>query len=468
MTMTWLGAVDKIRSARNKAYGKPLANNTRLYERGEGDEREFGIVLHGTEVVTVKPDGTYVLRAGGYQTMTTLDRIRTYSPATWQTLLTDRGDWYVRLEPDPSDPRPERVNRTVPKPYQAENPGPEPVKNMTDCIAGQLVATEHVNETVQCYRRNMQAGDELVEVISDGYQPGGDYDTVKVIRSWTDHVYIGEAERAYYDQGWGALEGNRSHYSESFSNADGETVKYIQCSHCKAFDAKHEAWRQKMHGDRWGRSFDRQTGYATYAEMIEHFGSMEAWQAAYIADYRARRAYLKADREWDQRNRVPFYDGITIDSEGYAPRLRMTGPSPAKLRRHEAAVAKMKKRIDKYVEGYIAALKAGMPMPSGGDCWYCALHTSVTDSDTQLRVPMGDAVSSHEHLISHMEDRYYVPTLAVNALRERGYRDVGIAIYLDMDFDSNTMGKPNGLYDNTKRDLIKYMRKRLVPQPPTE
>jgi hypothetical protein len=128
----------------------------------------------------------------------------------------------------------------------------------------------------------------------------------------------------------------------------------------------------------------------------------------------------------------------------------------------------MKKRIDKYVEGYIAALKAGMPMPSGGDCWYCALHTSVTDSDTQLRVPMGDAVSSHEHLISHMEDRYYVPTLAVNALRERGYRDVGIAIYLDMDFDSNTMGKPNGLYDNTKRDLIKYMRKRLVPQPPTE
>jgi hypothetical protein len=76
--------------------------------------------------------------------------------------------------------------------------------------------------------------------------------------------------------------------------------------------------------------------------------------------------------------------------------------------------------------------------------------------------------SGSDHLISHMEDRYYVPSLAVNALRERGYKDVGIAIHLDMDFDSNTMGKPNGMYDNTKRDLIKYMRKRLIPQPPTE
>jgi hypothetical protein len=124
----------------------------------------------------------------------------------------------VRLEPDPSDPRPERVNRTVPKPFQAENPGPEPVKDMTDCIAGQLVATEHVNETVQCYRRDMQAGDELVEVISDGYQPGGDYDTVKVIRSWTDHVYIGEAERAYSDEGWERSMNNigRRYGAESF------------------------------------------------------------------------------------------------------------------------------------------------------------------------------------------------------------------------------------------------------------
>jgi hypothetical protein len=29
------------------------------------------------------------------------------------------------------------------------------------------------------------------------------------------------------------------------------------------------------------------------------------------------------------------------------------------------------------------------------------------------------------------------------------------------------MGKPEGRYDGVKRDLVKYMRKRLVPTAPT-
>jgi hypothetical protein len=99
-----------------------------------------------------------------------------------------------------------------------------------------------------------------------------------------------------------------------------------------------------MQGDHWARRFDSFRGYKMYAEMMERFGTREAWQEAYLADLRARRAYLKADREWEERNRVPFYDGITIDSEGYAHRLREKGPSPAKLRRHEAEVKRTKKK----------------------------------------------------------------------------------------------------------------------------
>ena len=106
---------------------------------------------------------------------------------------------------------------------------------------------------------------------------------------------------------------------------------------------------------------------------MAEFGTVEAWHEAYLEDFRTRRAYLKAEREWDQRNRIPFYDGITVDSNGFAPRLRKDGPSPAKLRRHEAKVAKMKGRIDKYVNGYIEALKGGkLSMPSNGDCWFCS------------------------------------------------------------------------------------------------
>ena len=154
--------------------------------------------------------------------------------------------------------------------------------------------------------------------------------------------------------------------------------------------------------------------------------------------FAARRDYLKAQREWDERNRVPFYDGITVNSEGYAPRVRKDGPSPAKLRRHEAAVAKMKKRIDKYVNDFIAELQKGaLPMPSGGDCWHCAFVTEDGKS-------MGD-LGDNSHLLSHIDEKYYVPTLAVNALRERGYRDVGIYMFLDMNrTNSSISARRNG------------------------
>ena len=223
-----------------------------------------------------------------------------------------------------------------------------------------------------------------------------------------------------------------------------------------------------MHGPRWGgRRFDGpHRGYKTYAAMMESFGSQEAWQEAYIIDFRARRDYLKADREWDQRNRVPFYDGIKVDSEGYAPRLREKGPSPAKLRRHEAAVAKMRKRIDKFVAGYIEALKKGMPMPSGGDCWYCLMRAS---NESGQSGNFGDMAGS-DHLLEHFKDRYYVPSLAVNALRERGYKDVGIYMWLDMNQDTQTMGgRDQGAkaYDTVRRDLRKFLQKRLIPTAPT-
>jgi hypothetical protein len=467
MSMTWLRAVDKIRSARNKAYGKPLQNNTRLYERGEGDEREFGVVLHGTEVVTIRPDDTYVLRAGGYHTVTTMDRIRGYSPAK---LFSVKGEFYLWLKPVDRDPKPSRVERTIPKPYEAVNPGAEPIKSSEGCVAGQMVTTNHVNEIVELYRRDVKDHEVIEEVVSDGFTDDGRYDRVKVKRTWDSHVYI--AENAGWDQGWADLFDNHSPHSNSFTNDDGEPVERVQCSHCAEFDATHERWRYAMEGERWGRRFDRFQGYRVYSEMMARFGTREAWHAAYLTDLRARRAYLKAEREWEERNRVAFYDGITVDSDGYAPRLREKGPSPAKLRRHETAVAKMKKRIDKYVDGFIEALRKGMPMPSGADCWHCALH----DSDGKTWGDMGN----HSHLVSHMSERYYVPTLAVNALRERGYKDVGIYMLLDMDpvrpshgeeparmIGTGKMGKPEGNYDGVKRDLVKYMRKRLVPTAPT-
>lgn len=54
-----------------------LHRNTTLERRGDA----FAICLHQTDVVTIRSDGTYVLRNGGWQTTTTKRRINQYSPA---------------------------------------------------------------------------------------------------------------------------------------------------------------------------------------------------------------------------------------------------------------------------------------------------------------------------------------------------------------------------------------------------
>jgi hypothetical protein len=451
MTMTHKDAQSVIQTARNRAAGKPLENNTRLFGDAGG---KFTIKYHGTLIVDINKDGTFTLRNGGYNTSTTLERIRRYAPVSWN-LFTERGEWFVRLQPNPKDPRPERVNREVPKPYTADDPGEEPVKSTEGCIAGQMRTIFHDDEIVHIFRKDKRVDDVIVKD-SEG---DSDYAFIDVKRSWVSHEYSGEAHpHGGWDEGWSKLDDNTNPHSKRFTNNDGEQVVYVQCPHCAEFDAIHGVWQKRMYGDRWGNgNFDQQTGYETYAKMMERFGTQEAWQEAYITDFRARRAYLKADREWDQRNRVPFYDGITVDSEGYAPRLRQTGPSPAKLRRHEREVAKIKKMIGKYVDGYIKALTKYMPMPGTGDCWFCSMK-------------LGDMGSDHGHLFSHMQERYYVPSLVVNAMREAKRRDLGIHMLLHMNQETNTMGGPdNGKqpYDMVRRDLTKYLSKRCIPTAPT-
>jgi len=69
-----------FKTARNKASGKPLGNNTRLHQRKnwDGDAYYYAVTLHGTDVVEIYRDGKRVLNSGGWQTITTKDRINTY------------------------------------------------------------------------------------------------------------------------------------------------------------------------------------------------------------------------------------------------------------------------------------------------------------------------------------------------------------------------------------------------------
>jgi len=444
-----------MESARSEYAGKPLQNNTRLFHKEvmvEGVLTDAYVVrLHATDIVAILPDNRAMLFNGGWRTNTTLDRIRTYGSSH---VYSEDSEWYVQLSPDPDDPRPERYDRTLLKPYdEPTDPGPEPVKTVKGAII-------YGDQEIVFPKAVMGCRAGTTE----------EYSYEERVYEWalTDE----EKHKGYPvgDRGDRIIMRNGTiKWTEYSTWTTGEQ----QCKHCNQFDQLKSKWYQMENGG-WGRNTGK--GHKTWRKSMERFGTVEAWQEAYLDDFRKRRAYLKALREWIERNRVSFYDGIIVDSDGYAKR-----PSKSftkRLEAHERKVEKLKKRIDKYVDGFIDALKKGMPMPSGGDCWYCSMVT--TDEHTGQRKPWGDAMQtlhpdgsltvepSSGHLHEHMRDRYYVPSLAVNALREKGYQDVGIYLHLDMNPDAQMMGKEDGRYDTVKRDIRSYMRKRLIPQAPTK
>lgn len=59
-------------------HDRPIANNTRVQRRGDD---AIAIMLHATDVVTFYRDGRVRLANGGWDSVTTADRIRTFAPA---------------------------------------------------------------------------------------------------------------------------------------------------------------------------------------------------------------------------------------------------------------------------------------------------------------------------------------------------------------------------------------------------
>lgn len=107
--------------------------------------------------------------------------------------------------------------------------------------------------------------------------------------------------------------------------------------------------------------------------------------------------------------------------------------------------------MKKHIAAYSKLYTFPYPMPSSGDCWYCAL---TTDSKKSL----GDATKNHEHLEMHMGlhddcEVYVHGSMIVNALREHGCNDMQISVWLHMD----------NMQDSVQKAIRKYLQKRLIP-----
>lgn len=102
-------------------------------------------------------------------------------------------------------------------------------------------------------------------------------------------------------------------------------------------------------------------------------------------------------------DRYVYQDGMILHANG-----AVSGAGEVKDLR------KMQKRIKEYVDGYCKKLFAReIPAPSGGDCWFCHFQTQDGKS-------MGEVSRNSDHLLSHFDEKYFVPSLLVNALEDCG------------------------------------------------
>jgi len=131
---------------------------------------------------------------------------------------------------------------------------------------------------------------------------------------------------------------------------------------------------------------------------------------------------------------LPFFDGVTFDSTG-----KLVGKVEAPDFEKIKAV---KKNIAKYIK-LVDTLNT-IPMPSNGDCWYCLMQTQQGQS-------LGDAFKDTSHLESHLEEGYLFGSIIFNALKEKGYKDPGLIMYMNCK-------------TSIKAALRRYFTKRLLPE----
>ena len=92
-------------------------------------------------------------------------------------------------------------------------------------------------------------------------------------------------------------------------------------------------------------------------------------------------------------NGIPFEDGITLYNNGT---IKGQGKDPKET-------IKLTKRVKQYSKDYAKEfIKGNVPAPSNGDCWGCLFYKD------------GKPTIAKDHIFSHLEDKYYVPSMLYN------------------------------------------------------
>ena len=135
-----------------------------------------------------------------------------------------------------------------------------------------------------------------------------------------------------------------------------------------------------------------------------------------------------------------FEDGIMIDLQT----TMVTGAGKLSgVKKHQ----KLIRQINKYANDFVIEFVAGnIPAFSAGDCFYCQM----------------EGMSGEDHLISHMEEKYYVPSLLLNAIDEFPISPMASWVIGEKWNDDQETGFAYGVFqDQAKKSIAKYMKRQL-------
>jgi len=126
----------------------------------------------------------------------------------------------------------------------------------------------------------------------------------------------------------------------------------------------------------------------TTKERMNAYGPVNIW---------AKRGIWYVGQSYKDKS-VIYADNMTIDQNG---KIIGAGSPPD---------MKLLKAARKYASAFMTAFAKGeVPKPSGGDCWYCGLVTNKGE-------PLGKVVKATDHILFHIEESYFVPSLMANAI----------------------------------------------------
>ena len=158
--------------------------------------------------------------------------------------------------------------------------------------------------------------------------------------------------------------------------------------------------------------------------------------------------YLSKGEYWSDPDRKSwvYQDGITILGTG--------GVSGASKDRKE--LDKRLKQIKVYVDGFMKKLVAReLKQPGNGDCWFCLFK----DKDGRT---WGDH-SGNDHILNHFRQKYYVPSLLVNAVKEIPVSQAtnsSIGYWFNIYNETCDMFERIGK-EQVRKSLTRYLKRRL-------